>query len=475
MELKSLRSIRVENLEGVDSKTIYFSMDSLLEDLNSKQIDLGTVLSQRGYELHFNGNRRSVARTFGGTQPVGLIIVTETSQDAQEYINDPEQFVNDIKQQVSSRKKNGTSVESSGLFEKWKNKLLFLSHPGNYVLLTISAMFFATLIGAGLIAGSLVGAVATATVGALLAVVALPIFVIMKAIEDKAQMAAKLAAENANPERRTSAAWTQDASGSVLITADNYKWVDYFLGHVGINDKRTHGLLTRLFQLAAQHPVRRIIAAVGIVLAVAALIFGLGYFLAPAFVFMAPLFGALTGALSGGFAAMAAGGLGFMGAISPAAIAAIAVILFVALPLCLVDSINRMITFFADEGDLGIVSSFHSLRSNPLNTFGTYMAMKWQEFQVWIAEKFQRSPGESEMEDITKGPEKPHKDYREIPGYKPSGGRTDSEPSTNIFTRAGEALFSFWHRITDSSEGSVVHVEPHTGSRPQAPQGGYTG
>ncbi len=309
---------------GPEPEQVFDSISDFVAQIKAKKWSsdkeaLVGILEGDGFCLKFDNNirdkwyiRTDKSHTFR--------LIGGTPEDIRRYHRDPRLFIVDMANSWPAddadidKIPNAPSPQFS--FQKWfvtwqsRSLFLFFVHPGNYMSIALLAMFGAMLISSGFVAGSLVGAVATATVGVILAIIALPIFVALKTFERKVGLAQ---------------------------------------------------------EVVKNRSLRRYFALAGIVLAVAALVFGLGYFLAPlTFAFMAPFFTALTGALSGGFAAMAAGGLGFMGAISPVGIAVIAVVLFVMLPLSFVTVVNRMILFHAEEG------GFYNV------------AMAWQNFQAWI-------------------------------------------------------------------------------------------
>ena len=118
--------------------------------------------------------------------------------------------------------------------------------------------------------------------------------------------------------------------------------------------KKTGGLLNRSLNLAKLRPWRTLIAMIGILVFLAALILTLGYFLAPlsAFAFMSHVFLPLTTVLSAGFAGMASSGWVIIGGVSAGLVSAISVLLFTLAPLSVVDTVNRGLTLVSDESSL---------------------------------------------------------------------------------------------------------------------------
>lgn len=257
------------------------------------------------------------------------------------------------------------SPPNSSFLEK---AVSFFLHPGNYALMALLAVSGALLIQAGVIAGSVVAAIATGTLGLGLATfLALFVFLPLLALKDKAEMGKKFQ----NDSHVTYTLNSKKKDVFEILRSNNYSWKDYFLGHfekVQVDEvserqmqpaspssyHRTGNLLSRLFTLAGQRPWRTAIATLGILASVAALTLGLGYLVAPAvFGFMASTFGLMTATLSTGLIGMAGAG-GALAAVfallaTPAVVPAIAISLLVLLPLVVVNTIDRVMSAFSGD------------------------------------------------------------------------------------------------------------------------------
>lgn len=234
-----------------------------------------------------------------------------------------------------------------------KDIKMFLLHPGNYALIALLALGLGLLISSGLVAGSMVAAMATMAIGIILAIVVLPIFVFFLAKEDKEWMAEALGKRSNNAGKP--APYILEKGKYVEFTKVNYGWSDYFLGYheekskangSGVEYFTVGSLWSRLLALASKRKGRVLIAVFGLLAFVGILVLGIGYLAAPAgFGFMAAIFGVMIPALTAGFPGVAA-----LEGVFPV----MALLLLASTPLVIVGSLNRFLTVCVGDQDAEI-------------------------------------------------------------------------------------------------------------------------
>lgn len=169
---------------------------------------------------------------------------------------------------------------------------MFIFHPGNYSLIGLLAFGGALLIQAGLIAGFLTAAIATAIIAFLFSLfVAFPLFMIL----------------------------LKTAPRGAIQPPSSLESFMTILGTVGF---------------------------------IAGLVLGIGYLAAPAtFAFMAPAFALMTGALGGGLAGMASvSGLAFLASLAaPLPVMIIAIFFFASAPFVALGTMGRLIGFLGSS------------------------------------------------------------------------------------------------------------------------------